>query len=177
MNADNAISGASVPFQFSVSETSSTDTVDNKISTIEEEQIVQVEVKPNNECDKAETCTECTKLKQNNEFLQSTVLNFNSALQKYDSRISDLRKDIESLKSLLSVTQDDVSDFKVRLKMAGDEFKKLYIEKSRTEKKYEKLVKKCRTKKGTETSQREYDFLDELEPFPVLPFPADMKQI
>lgn len=179
VNADNVINGASTPFQFSIAETTSTDTVDNIISTNNEFQCVQEEFKPNNECDIIDrnACTECTSLRKQNEMLQSTIFNINTTMSKYDSQISDLRKSIENIKSLLSITQDDVFDFKTRLKTAGEEFKKIYLEKARTVKKYEKLVRKCQSKKNSDSSPSDFDNLDEFEPFPALPFPDDMQQI
>lgn len=182
MNVDNGISGASVPFQFTVTETESIDTVDSKVVLSDEISVVEIVnvEKPNINCDKNDSqCTECTKLKKQNELLQTTIKNFNHSLQKYDTQILDLRNEIENLKTLLNVTQDDVSEFKLRLKMAGEEFKKLYLEKIHVEKKYDKLIKKCKARKGKQVnrSQPDYDFLDELEPFPVFPFPTEMKQI
>lgn len=170
VNSENSICGASIPFQFEVPDS---------VAAVEADQWSKIELSDVQtsltmiEADgpsSPATCAKCVELKQQNENLTHSLQHYDTAMQKYDSDIKHLKYDIELLKRSLTLTQTNVNDFKDRLQEAGEEFKKLYLEKTRIEKKYNKLVKKCQSKKNTENTSTEFDFLDELEPFPAFPF-------
>lgn len=109
-----------------------------------------------------QTCDNCGSSKQENEKIIET-------LDMYKKQLNKLQSQIDHLNKSLLITQQDVSEFKLRLQLAGEEYKKLYIDKMQTEKKYQRLLKKCQSKKNGKVNCMEFDLLEELEPFP--PFP------
>lgn len=122
-----------------------------------------------------ETNKESNDLLEENQQLRKELQKTDASIKNCDSQISELKSEIESLKEMLCVTQKDVADLKVRMDVANEEYKKLYAEKARTEKKYEKLVKKCQGNKGKRNSESSCDLssdylgeLDPLPPFPIL---------
>lgn len=113
-------------------------------------------------------------LVEDNKQIKEELHITSTSLRDCDSQISDLKSEIENLKDMLRLTQNDVSDLKTRMDVANDEYKKLFAEKTRVEKKYDKLVKKCqaKAKKPLDSNDLSQDYLGELDPLP--PFPILM---
>lgn len=89
----------------------------------------------------------------------------NERLEAYRKDVQILEKKVEELSKSLTESEKSTAKYKLRLQMAEEAYKKLYMEKVRAERKYEKLAKKCQAKK----SLGEVDVLGELEPLPPMP--------
>ncbi|GLV34502.1 hypothetical protein CBL_09750 [Carabus blaptoides fortunei] len=192
LSGENAVCGASIPFQFTnangtmltstyaecfeslqMNLSKTTSGFGSQRSSLVVDSLTVKETSPavtysNN------LIADVAQVKEENKQLKRDLLQTTTSLQRCDSQMKDLQSEVDSLKSVLQVTQNDVADLKLRMDMANDEYRKLYAEKTRTERKYEKLVTKCQVRVSQKktmdsTSDTSCDFIGELEPLP--PFP------
>lgn len=90
---------------------------------------------------------ELQKLREENEMLRACLkammaLKSGQSLKNYDSEIVELRKITDNLKESLNHQQKEINSLKIKITDGGEEYKKLYLEKVRIEKKYDKLKNK-----------------------------------
>lgn len=114
------------------------------------------------------------KLKEENEMLRASLKaviaqNKGQGSKNYDSDISDLRKITDSLKEALAQQQREINMLKVKITEGGEEYRKLYLEKVKIEKKYDKLRNKMEDSGKTVSEAVNFDIGD-LKSIPPFPF-------
>lgn len=184
ISGENTVCGASIPFQFK-------SLGNNLVASTDSDFFISLQMEssktlmPTQSTSSLRTDFVTTEISRvSNEPLKSLVEDnkqikeelkiTNTSLRDCDSQISDLKSEIDSLKDMLRLTQNDVSHIKIRMDESNDEYKKLFAEKTRVEKKYDKLVRKChaKAKKPLNSNDLSEDYLGELDPLP--PFPILM---
>lgn len=166
--------GASTPFQFCAEDNSMSASTGftflSSIDSMTKSQLI------------TEKDQEINRLKEENAILKEslkTVLSHKSqsSSRYYDEDIKILKDLVEGVQSMLSVHDRDIKMLKDKIKEGGEEYVKLYIEKFRVQKKYEKLKTKC-TKTSLEEDNQPIDNftldLGDLKSIP--PFPSIINQ-
>ncbi|KAG5885492.1 hypothetical protein JTB14_013510 [Gonioctena quinquepunctata] len=163
LSGENELHGASSSFQFSSGKSPKGKVpalvLDNKKITKEVSGANDIEIKT---------------LKEENAFLRDTVKTLIAQInpepiKNYDEDIRQLQKITDTLKLDLVSQQQEIDSLKSKIIEAGEEYKKIYLEKYKIEKKYEQL----KSKKESD-SKRTVDLLtfdiDELKSIPPFPF-------
>ncbi|KAJ8949080.1 hypothetical protein NQ318_016984 [Aromia moschata] len=136
ISGENVLHGASSPIQFSAHlspiTTQNTPTPYTEVS-----------------CDTLQFSEkdELLKLKEENAMLRESLKaviaqKAGTNSKNYDGDIKELKTITESLQSSLKIQQREINLLKTKIIESGEEYKKLYIEKSKIEKKFERLKNK-----------------------------------
>lgn len=179
ISGENELHGASSPFQFTMDvfkKNTSPYEIMMKSSMIESKTSSKMSAKVNEKRDKELEVLrdkELDDLREENSLLKLAIKAL--SLQKnegkdYDNDISELRAVTESLKTAMTQQQQEMNVLKMKIKECGEEYKKLYLEKLKLEKK----VQKEKTEKTIKEKNRSYPLengfditnLPSIPPFP-----------
>ncbi|XP_018561829.1 calcium-binding and coiled-coil domain-containing protein 2 [Anoplophora glabripennis] len=163
ISGENVLQGASSPFQFAAEVIPMTQ---SSMSIVSGEDVCDRTISDNQD--------ELRKLKEENEMLRTSlkavIFQKNGrGAKNYDSEISDLRKITDSLKEALAQQQKEINMLKVKITNGGEEYRKLYLEKVKVEKKYDKLRNKMEDTGKTVSEAVNFDIGD-LKSIPPFPF-------
>ncbi|XP_066140461.1 calcium-binding and coiled-coil domain-containing protein 2-like isoform X2 [Euwallacea fornicatus] len=178
--SNQELKGASSPFDFSI-----------EYQLLTSSEIFSSQVLTS--CDSTAMCQvilekdiEITKLKEMNASLteENNVLKkslkvlvdekMESRFQSYDKNITKLRDLVEGIEHIVLKHNKDIKMLKNKVMEGGEEYKKLYLEKLKIEKKYEKLKDAHCSDTSWMCEDREFidvnKDLGELQPLPPFPF-------
>lgn len=164
ISGENVLYGASSPFQFAA-----------EVSPIMTQSSLSM-ASGEDVCDRTmfENQDDLRKLKEENEMLRASLKAMiaqknGQGSRNYDSDISDLRKITDSLKEALAQQQREINMLKVKITNGGEEYRKLYLEKVKVEKKYDKLKNKVEDNGKIVSDAVNFDIGD-LKSIPPFPF-------
>ncbi|XP_030754196.1 tax1-binding protein 1-like isoform X1 [Sitophilus oryzae] len=166
INGENEVMGASTPFQFNAepsevkqdSKPTNFDVTDSKISTNKDQEL--------------------SLLKEENIMLKDTLkaLISKRLIKNYDQEIAEVKELTESLKKMLLDHEKEIDSLKSKIRQGGEEFRKLYLEKVKVERKYEKLRNKTIKEERNKTIESNDKLSFDLGDLPSLP-PFDIKHV
>ncbi|KAJ8933833.1 hypothetical protein NQ314_013755 [Rhamnusium bicolor] len=164
ISGENVLQGASSPFQF----TAEVLTQNNMSSIAPTEELR----------DKTSASLgkeyELKKLREENAMLRESLRAVIAqkgvaSCKNYDADISELKQVMDNLKASLSVQQNDINMLKLKITEGGEEYKKLYLDKVKIEKKYDKLKTKMEEAAKPVSEMVNFDIGD-LKSIPPFPF-------
>ncbi|CAG9812568.1 unnamed protein product [Phaedon cochleariae] len=184
LSGENELYGASSLFQFSSQKAAVTTTT----SDAPPPPTLAHDVKPKPIPRINEDSEVIKDLKEENLMLRTTlkfvVSQKNEQTKNYDEDITELRQITDSLKASLDLQQKEINMLKTKIMEGGEEYKKLYIEKCKIEKKYEQLKSKKDEKSKTDLSDKlatvdlldfNIDELRSMPPFPCFNSPGTLR--
>lgn len=117
---------------------------------------------------------ELQKLREENVMLRASLKAIiasknGQSLKNYDSEIMELKKITDNLKEAQAHQQKEINMLKIKITNGGEEYKKLYLEKVKIEKKYDKLKNKMEDNGKNDPEILNFDIGD-LKSIPPFPF-------
>ncbi|XP_023020108.1 uncharacterized protein [Leptinotarsa decemlineata] len=166
LSSENELHGASSSFQFSSEKSIVVKSEEVPSASVFEEKIKSSpEVLHSSE-------TELKNLKEENALLRSALKALTSKTpeetKNYDKDIKQLYEITDRLNTALKLQDQEISTLKMKIKEAGEEYKKIYLEKYKMEKKYEQLKskKECEYLRTADLLTFDIDELKSIPPFP-----------
>lgn len=176
MSGENELYGASTPFQFTVTETKRTP---SHFEFMMKSSMMESRSSKSSEKSDPKFEKELDELREENSVLKSAIKaltvaqNNDTAATNYDKDIAELREITDSLKIGLTQQQQEINVLKMKIKECGEEYKKLYLEKMKLEKKLhskekaEKTVKELVVRKVVNGEDFDITSLPSMPPFPM----------
>ncbi|CAG9863204.1 unnamed protein product [Phyllotreta striolata] len=165
LTGENELLGASSPFQFTAEKPT--------VAHVSEESVYQSLSKskllinhPDND--------EIKKLRDENAVLKQALkmvisMKEASTCKNYDAEIAELHKSLDAVQLQVNLQQKELNMLRGKIIESGEEYKKLFIEKYKVEKKYEQLLNKKGNSAKPLNTTNDFDLsiLESLPPFPI----------